>query len=63
MGMRTSIRSLRAGAKGYLLEGAEPNELRTAIRTVYNGQQYIPSEVAAKLVQRMNNPELSDIAS
>jgi DNA-binding NarL/FixJ family response regulator len=30
------------------------------IHIVYSGQQYIPSEVAAKLVQHMNNPELSD---
>ncbi|BAY47398.1 two component transcriptional regulator, LuxR family protein [Scytonema sp. HK-05] len=51
---------LRAGAKGYLLKDLKPNELRTAIRTVYNRQQYIPSEVAAKLVQRMTSPELSD---
>ncbi len=51
---------LRAGAKGYVLKDLKPNELRTAIRAVYNGQQYIPSEVAAKLVQRMTNPELSD---
>lgn len=51
---------LRAGAKGYLLKDLKPNELRTAIRAVYNGQQYIPSEVAAKLVQRITKPELSD---
>ena len=51
---------LRTGAKGYLLKDSKPNELRTAIRTVHNGQQYIPPNVAAKLVQRMNNPELSD---
>jgi two-component system NarL family response regulator len=53
-------RGLRAGAKGYLLKDAEPDELLNAIHIVHNGQQYIPSEVAAKLVQRMNNPELSD---
>lgn len=51
---------LRAGAKGYLLKDSKPNELRTAIRTVYNGQQYIPPSVGAKLAQRMTNPELSD---
>lgn len=50
---------LRAGAKGYLLKDSKPNELRTAIRTVYSGQQYIPPHVAAKLVQRMTHPELS----
>ena len=53
-------RGLRAGAKGYLLKDSKPNELRTAIRTVYNRQQYIPPNVAAKLVQRMTHPELSD---
>ena len=53
-------RGLRSGAKGYLLKDCKPNELRTAIRTVHNGQQYIPPNVAAKLVQRMINPELSD---
>ncbi|MHC5775930.1 response regulator [Nostoc sp.] len=53
-------RALRAGAKGYLLKGAEPDALLNAIHIVHNGQQYIPSEVAAKLVQRMKIPELSD---
>jgi DNA-binding NarL/FixJ family response regulator len=53
-------RALRAGAKGYLLKDAEPDALLSAIQLVHSGQQYIPSEVAAKLVQRMNIPELSD---
>jgi DNA-binding NarL/FixJ family response regulator len=53
-------RGLRAGAQGYLLKDSKPSELRTAIRTVSTGQQYIPSHVGAKLVQRMNNPELTD---
>lgn len=51
---------LRAGAKGYLLKDSKPSELRTAIRTVHDGQQYIPPHVGAKLVQRMNKPELTD---
>ena len=53
-------RGLRAGAKGYLLKDSEPEELLTAIRSVNRGQQYIPPNVAAKLVQRMTGPELSD---
>ena len=53
-------RGLRAGSKGYLLKDCKPNDLRTAIRTVHSGQQYIPPDVGAKLAQRMNNPELSD---
>ncbi|BAZ70917.1 two component transcriptional regulator, LuxR family protein (plasmid) [Fischerella sp. NIES-4106] len=53
-------RGLKAGAKGYLLKDAKPNELLSAIRTIHRGQQYIPPEVGAKLVQRMSNPELSE---
>jgi two-component system NarL family response regulator len=53
-------RGLRTGAKGYLLKDAEPDALINAIHVIHKGQQYIPPEVAAKLVQRMNNPELSD---
>jgi DNA-binding NarL/FixJ family response regulator len=53
-------RGLRAGAKGYLLKGAEPNELLDAIRTVHRGQKYIPPTIAAKLAERMGSEELSD---
>lgn len=51
---------LQSGAKGYLFKDPKPNELLDAIRTVHRGQQYIPLEVGAKLVQRMSNPELSE---
>jgi two-component system, NarL family, response regulator len=51
---------LHSGAQGYLLKDAKPNELLNAIRTVHRGQQYIPPNVGAKLVQRLNNPELSE---
>nr|WP_317111029.1 response regulator transcription factor [Chroococcidiopsis sp. SAG 2025] len=53
-------RGLHAGAQGYLLKDAKPNELLQAIRTVARGQQYILPLVGAKLVQRLSNPELSD---
>jgi DNA-binding NarL/FixJ family response regulator len=53
-------RGLRAGAKGYLLKGAEPNELLDAIRTVHKGQRYIPPTIAAKLAERVGSEELSD---
>ncbi|MEG3959671.1 response regulator transcription factor [Microcoleus sp. herbarium2] len=52
-------RGLQAGAKGYLLKDAKPKDLLNAIRMINRGQQYIPPEVGAKLVQRMSNPELS----
>lgn len=53
-------RGLHAGAKGYLLKDAEPDELLNAIRVVHSGLRYIPPHVGAKLAQRMNNPELTE---
>jgi two-component system NarL family response regulator len=53
-------RGLRSGAKGYLLKDADPDELFTAIRTVFAGKKYIPLIVGAKLAERMENPQLSD---
>lgn len=53
-------RGLRAGAKGYLLKDAEPDELFLAIRTVVSGKKYIPIAVGAKLADRMDNAQLSD---
>jgi two-component system NarL family response regulator len=53
-------RGLHAGAKGYLLKDAEPDALLNAIHVVNSGQRYIPPEVGAKLLQRMNSPVLSD---
>lgn len=53
-------RGLRAGAKGYLLKDAEPEELLAAIHAVADGKKYIPPTVGAKLAERMGNPELSD---
>jgi two-component system, NarL family, response regulator len=53
-------RGLRAGAKGYMLKDAEPDQLFEAIRTVFAGKKYIPPIVGAKLAERMDNPQLSD---
>jgi DNA-binding NarL/FixJ family response regulator len=53
-------RGLRAGAKGYLLKDAEPDELLVAIRRVHSGKKYIPPDIGAKLAERMSNPQLSD---
>ncbi|MBD2534181.1 response regulator transcription factor [Nostoc flagelliforme FACHB-838] len=51
---------LRAGAKGYLLKDAEPEELLFAIHAVHKGHKHIPPRVGAKLLERMASPELSD---
>lgn len=53
-------RGLQAGAKGYLLKDAERSEILDAIRAVYTGQKHITTKVGAKLVERMNAPQLSE---
>jgi DNA-binding NarL/FixJ family response regulator len=42
---------LQAGAKGYLLKDAPPQDLLRGIETVARGQSLLPPEIAAKLVQ------------
>jgi DNA-binding NarL/FixJ family response regulator len=53
-------RGLSAGAKGYLLKDAEPDELLDAIRAIYQDQSYVSPTVGVKLAARMQMPELSE---
>ena len=41
--------SLKAGADGYLLKEAAPDELHSAVRNVANGRVYLSQDVSAKL--------------
>lgn len=52
-------RALQAGAKAYLLKDTPREALLEAIRAVHAGHKRIPSEVAAKLAERLLAPELS----
>jgi len=52
-------RALTAGAKGYLLKGAEPSQVWEMIREVHAGKSSLPHEVAAQLADSMAQPELS----
>jgi len=45
-----ALRSLRAGASGYLTKHSAPDELVDAIRRVAQGRKYITSALAEKLV-------------
>jgi two-component system NarL family response regulator len=51
--------AIRAGARGYLLKDVPFPELLAAIRTVYEGQQCIPPEIAAKMAERIRYADLS----
>jgi two-component system invasion response regulator UvrY len=49
-----AVRTLMAGASGYLHKGGPPSELVTAIRTAVTGRRYITSEVAEKLASHVD---------
>ena len=52
-------RASNAGAKGYLVKGANPQQIRAAIRTVAAGESLFPAEVS-KLAESTAHPELSE---
>jgi len=53
------LRSVQAGAIGYLLKSKIRFDLPTAIRTVYQGRKYIPVEVAMELAAHVTDETLS----
>jgi two-component system NarL family response regulator len=53
-------RSLRAGAKAYLLKETPPTELLEAIRAVHAGCRHLPKAIANKLADHMMYPELTE---
>jgi two-component system, NarL family, response regulator len=52
-------RALAAGAKSYLLKGAEPDLVSNTIREVFAGKSSLSQDLTAKLVDSMAQPELS----
>lgn len=48
-----------AGAKGYLLKDAQPEKLRQAILDTAAGKSTLSSEIATRLVDRMQQPQKS----
>jgi two-component system NarL family response regulator len=52
-------RGLRAGAQGYLLKDSPRETLLEAIRAASSGQTRLPTEMAAKLAERLRSPEMT----
>lgn len=50
--------AIKAGALGYLLKDAEPEELVAAIRQVYRGEPSLPPAIARKLLREIRQPQL-----
>jgi len=54
--------AIRAGAAGYLLKNAEPQEIARAIRAADSGETLIDPSVAARLVERLTEVGRDDDA-
>jgi two-component system, NarL family, response regulator len=52
-------RALKAGAKGYLVKGTAPQQIRESVRRVAAGESLLPAAIASKLAESMAHPELS----
>ena len=50
---------MRAGAQGFILKDATPNELAECIRALAGGKTWIPARVGAMLAKRVTDPELT----
>jgi two-component system NarL family response regulator len=53
------VRTLSAGAKGYLLKDSVGPEMLAAIRAVYAGQRRVSAAVGERLAERVNGSQLT----
>lgn len=51
--------ALRAGALGYVPKSASREDLLAAIRTVARGEKWLPADLAARLRERLAEPEIT----
>jgi two-component system, NarL family, response regulator LiaR len=51
------ISAIKEGASGYLLKDSSPQEIETAIRSVYQGETAFPARITSILVRELNRPE------
>lgn len=49
-----ALRSLKAGASGYITKESSPDELVNAVREIIDGKKYVTESLAEKLVQYLN---------
>lgn len=55
-----ALRSLKAGASGYLSKECAPEQLIEALKTIVRGEKYITPHVAALLAENLQAPEVVD---
>ncbi len=52
-------RSMKAGARGYLLKDSSQEEILDAIRRVSVGETYLPARIVQKVGEGLRQPEIS----
>jgi two-component system, NarL family, response regulator len=52
-------RSLKTGAKGYIVKDIAPQQIRDSVRRVAAGEPILSSDIAAKLAESIARPQLS----
>jgi DNA-binding NarL/FixJ family response regulator len=53
---RFAMRSIKAGASGYLTKEMAPDEIVSAVRTIYSGRKYITPALADMIAEELQNP-------
>ncbi len=56
-----AIRSLKAGAAGYLSKLAEPEQIVAAIRQVASGQKYVSPQLAQEMARQLGNEDAASL--
>ena len=56
-----AMRSIKAGASGYMNKQSAPSQLVTAIRKVASGKKYISSELAEQMADDMTSDKPQDV--
>ena len=51
--------AMRAGARGYVLKGADPSEILKVVRAVAGGEAYFGPEIARRLVDFFSAPKVT----
>ncbi|TQS41052.1 response regulator [Cryptosporangium phraense] len=57
----TVFAAMRAGARGYLLKGAEQQDILSAVRSVVAGQVVIGPGIASRLITYLSAPPAQDV--
>ena len=53
------LKSIQAGADGYLLKGSSKEEFLKAVQTVSNGGKYFSGDISSTLIGQLTNPSLN----